>query len=96
MARSKRGRRKGKMSWVDIGLAANAAGQFAEPFLQRGVHTAVQSGDVQAAITAVREGSKEAAGFQNLVQAAGPWMLKKLIFRFIPKPRIKVGGRGLI
>lgn len=95
MARKKGRARKGKQSWVDLVLSANAGLQFAEPFIQRNVHGAVMSGDLQGAVTAGREAGKEAASIKNIAEAAGPYVLKKVIMRFVKVRSPKIGGRNL-
>lgn len=72
--RTKKSRsRRGKTIHV-LALVANANALFQglEPFVQRGIIQAAQSGDFASVITILREGGKEAVSLQNLFQAVGP------------------------
>lgn len=90
----KRSRGRGKKTYHVLTLVANANALFQglEPFLQRGIIAAAQSGNFPQIIQILREGGKEAVSFANLFQAVGPIVGLRLARKFAgavgaPNPR---------
>jgi hypothetical protein len=97
--RKRSGSRRGKTIHVlSIVANANALFQGLEPFLQRGIIGAAQSGDFAAVIGILREGGKEAVSLANLMQAVGPIVglrIAKKIAGMVGAPNPRMGKVAL-